>query len=77
MKIAATKAALDIYSESADTPDHQQRAIFAQAVLRQNVNFDPHDRIVWAVVADTSISGASTDQQLLDRVASCWNAFAV
>ena len=74
--IAMTKVALDVCAELDSTAGHQQREIFSVGVLRNNLGYDVRAQLVAGIVADVAISGASTDQNLYDRLSSIWNAFA-
>lgn len=75
--VAVAKCAIDVLNESATTPNHAQRVVWAKEALQNSEAVT--DRIMWAVIADANVlanpSGA-TDQQIITAVVNAINAFA-
>jgi hypothetical protein len=72
--VAYVTAAKQIMAEAATVTGHAKRVDFANRVLVNPLVWDLHFSL--AVVADTSISGASTDAQLKSVVDASWNGLA-
>lgn len=71
--MAALKAAFDISSEADTTDRHAQRAAFACEVVSNPTYWGPV--IALGAAAGGTVTGASEDQDLLDRIAGIWNAY--
>jgi len=74
VRIAAFAAAIAIANEPPATVNYTRRVAFAQTFVQKADVFVL--KIAYGVVADETITDASTDVQLLTRVSAIWNTFA-
>jgi hypothetical protein len=74
VQVAMVQAAVAISTESAATVNHTKRIALAGTVLAAPSVW--MSRVTLAVVADTSITSASTDAVIAARVSAVWDALA-
>lgn len=73
-QICVVKIAIAISTESADTPDHETRAGWAQRVVDNPVHWAQTSAL--CVVTDPSISATSTDAELENTMISMIGAMS-
>lgn len=74
LQIALVKAAAAVFNESQGTANHNDRARFATAVMTNPTGYA--ERHAAAIVADETITGASSDSAIENQVSALWNAFS-
>ena len=79
--VAVASAAINVYSEAANTASHAERLVWAQRVIRDGAaTQQAADRMLWAVLGREPITtkgNAATDGEIITAVAALVTAVAV